>query len=162
MSTEIEINSPKRLRHLKLVGIVVLLAAAGIVTTGIFTRVHAKQEMTTWSAAQAIPTVVAYTPSHQGADAVAGAAGSSVRLRQRADLCARAGLSACVVRGYRHACESGPTARPDRHARPRPAIAAGARPICKMRRLTKSSRRPPRKRWTADAQAGLGLAAGHR
>jgi len=66
MSTDIEINSPKRLRHLKLVGIVVLLAAAGVVTTGIFTRVHAKQEMTTWSAAQAIPTVAAYTPSLQG------------------------------------------------------------------------------------------------
>jgi RND family efflux transporter MFP subunit len=67
MSTDIEINSPKRLRHLKLVGIVVLLAAAGVVTTGIFTRVHAKQEMTTWSAEQAIPTVAAYTPSRQGA-----------------------------------------------------------------------------------------------
>ena len=67
MSTEIEISSPKRLRHLKLVGIIVLLAAAGIVTTGIFTRVHARQEMTAWSAAQAIPTVVAYTPGRQGA-----------------------------------------------------------------------------------------------
>jgi RND family efflux transporter MFP subunit len=67
MSNEIEISSPKRLRHLKLVGVIVLLAAAGIVTTGIFTRVHAKQAMTTWSAQQAIPTVVAYTPSHQGA-----------------------------------------------------------------------------------------------
>ena len=67
MSTDIEINSPKRLRHLKLVGIVVLLAAAGVVTTGIFTRVHAKQEMTTWSDEQAIPTVAAYTPSLQGA-----------------------------------------------------------------------------------------------
>jgi membrane fusion protein, multidrug efflux system len=67
MSTEIEINSPKRLRHLKLVGIVVLLAAAGVVTTGIFTRVHAKQEMTAWSAQQAVPTVVAYTPNRQGA-----------------------------------------------------------------------------------------------
>jgi len=40
MSTEIEINSPKRLRHLKLVGIVALLAAAGIVTSGIASRVH--------------------------------------------------------------------------------------------------------------------------
>jgi RND family efflux transporter MFP subunit len=67
MSTEIEINSPKRLRHLKLVGIVVLLAAAGIVTTGIFTRVHARQEMTAWSAAQAIPTVAAHMPGQQGA-----------------------------------------------------------------------------------------------
>jgi RND family efflux transporter MFP subunit len=67
MSTDIEINSPKRLRHLKLVGIVVLLAAAGVVTSGIFTRVHAKQEMTTWSAAQAISTVAAYTPGRQSA-----------------------------------------------------------------------------------------------
>ena len=67
MSTEIEIKSPKRLRHLKLVSIVVLLAAAGVVTTGIFTRVHAKQEMTAWSAAQAIPSVAAHTPSQQGA-----------------------------------------------------------------------------------------------
>jgi multidrug efflux system membrane fusion protein len=64
MSTEIEINSPKRLRHLKLVGIITLLAAAGIVTSGIASRVHAKQELTTWSAQQAIPTVVAYTPKH--------------------------------------------------------------------------------------------------
>ena len=64
MSTEIEINSPKRLRHLKLVGIVALLAAAGIVTSGIASRVHAKQELTTWSAQQAVPTVVAYTPKH--------------------------------------------------------------------------------------------------
>jgi len=67
MSTEIEIKSPKRLRHLKLVGIVVLLAAAGVVTSGIFSRVHARQEMTAWSADAAIPTVVAYTPSQQGA-----------------------------------------------------------------------------------------------
>jgi multidrug efflux system membrane fusion protein len=67
MSTEIEINSPKRLRHLKLVGVVALLAAAGIVTSGIVSRVHAKQELTTWSAEQAIPTVAAVTPDHDGA-----------------------------------------------------------------------------------------------
>jgi len=64
MSTEIEINSPKRLRHLKLAGIVALLAAAGVVASGIASRVHAKQELTTWSARQAVPTVVAYTPKH--------------------------------------------------------------------------------------------------
>ncbi|CAD6507502.1 efflux RND transporter periplasmic adaptor subunit [Paraburkholderia metrosideri] len=64
MSTEIEINSPKRLRHLKLIGLIALLAAAGIVASGITSRVHAKQELTTWSAQQAIPTVVAYTPTH--------------------------------------------------------------------------------------------------
>jgi membrane fusion protein, multidrug efflux system len=67
MSTENEINPPKRLRHLKLVGVVALLAAAGIVTSGIVSRVHAKQELTTWSAEQAIPTVVADTPNHDGA-----------------------------------------------------------------------------------------------
>ncbi|WP_144110513.1 efflux RND transporter periplasmic adaptor subunit [Paraburkholderia sp. BCC1886] len=62
MSTEIEINSPKRLRHLKLVGIVALLVAAGIVASGVTSRLHAKRELTTWSADQAVPTVVAYTP----------------------------------------------------------------------------------------------------
>jgi membrane fusion protein, multidrug efflux system len=64
MSTEIEIQAPKRLRHLKLISLVALLAAAGIVASGIASRVHAKQELTTWSAGQAVPTVVAYTPTH--------------------------------------------------------------------------------------------------
>lgn len=68
MSNEIEITAPKRLRHLKLAGFIALLAAAGIVTSGIATRVHAKQEMTSWSAEQAIPTVVAYTPSQSAAN----------------------------------------------------------------------------------------------
>jgi len=67
MSTEIEINAPKRLRRLKLAGLVALLAAAGVVTSGIASRVHAKQQMAAWSAAQAIPTVVADVPSHDGA-----------------------------------------------------------------------------------------------
>ncbi|WP_353254796.1 efflux RND transporter periplasmic adaptor subunit [Burkholderia anthina] len=67
MSTEIEIQSPTRLRHLRLVGLVALLAAAGIVATGISSRVHAKQETSAWSAEQAIPTVVAYQPGHDGA-----------------------------------------------------------------------------------------------
>ena len=67
MSTEIEINAPKRLRHLKLAGFVALLAAAGVVTSGIASRVHAKQQMTAWSAAQAIPTVIAEAPSHDSA-----------------------------------------------------------------------------------------------
>jgi RND family efflux transporter MFP subunit len=67
MSTEIEINAPKRLRHLKLIGIIAFLAAAGIVTSGIISRVHAKQAMTGWSAAQAIPTVTAYAPIQSGA-----------------------------------------------------------------------------------------------
>lgn len=69
MSTEIEIKSPKRLPNLKLVAAVAALIAVGIVATGIVGRVHAKQEMASWSAAQAVPTVVAYTPSHGGAGA---------------------------------------------------------------------------------------------
>ncbi|WP_017923631.1 efflux RND transporter periplasmic adaptor subunit [Burkholderia glumae] len=67
MSTEIEIKSPKRLPNLKLVAALVALIAVGVVTTGIVGRVHAKQEMAAWSAAQAVPTVAAYPPSHGGA-----------------------------------------------------------------------------------------------
>ncbi|MGV2289822.1 efflux RND transporter periplasmic adaptor subunit [Trinickia sp. YCB016] len=64
MSTEIDlVASPKRLRHLRLAGLAVLLAAAGIVTSGVVSRVHAKQEMTTWSADEAIPTVTTFVPS---------------------------------------------------------------------------------------------------
>ena len=64
MSTEIDlVASPKRLRHVRLAGLAVLLAAAGIVTNGIVSRVHAKQEMSTWSAEQAIPTVTTFAPS---------------------------------------------------------------------------------------------------
>lgn len=64
MSTEIDlVASPKRLRHLRLAGLAVLLAAAGIVTSGIVSRVHAKQEMTTWSADEVIPTVTTVVPS---------------------------------------------------------------------------------------------------
>ncbi len=66
MSTEIDIKSPKRLPNLKLVAAAAALIAIGIVASGIFERVHAKQEMTSWSAAQAVPTVVAYTPSSGG------------------------------------------------------------------------------------------------
>ncbi|NTX45583.1 efflux RND transporter periplasmic adaptor subunit [Burkholderia cepacia] len=66
MSTEIEIKSPKRLPNLKLVATIAALVAAGIVTAGIAGRAHAKQEMTRWSAEQAVPTVVAYTPTTGG------------------------------------------------------------------------------------------------
>ncbi|WP_175924287.1 efflux RND transporter periplasmic adaptor subunit [Burkholderia latens] len=66
MSTEIQIKSPKRLPNLKLVATIVVLIAVGIVTTGIVGRANAKQEMTRWSAEQAVPTVVAYTPSAAG------------------------------------------------------------------------------------------------
>ncbi|MCR5893835.1 MULTISPECIES: efflux RND transporter periplasmic adaptor subunit [Burkholderia] len=66
MSTEIEIKSPKRLPNLKLVATIAALVAVGIVTAGIAGRAHAKQEMTRWSADQAVPTVVAYTPTTGG------------------------------------------------------------------------------------------------
>ncbi|WP_233345052.1 efflux RND transporter periplasmic adaptor subunit [Burkholderia cepacia] len=66
MSTEIEIKSPKRLPNLKLVATIAALVAAGIVTAGVAGRAHAKQEMTRWSAEQAVPTVVAYTPTTGG------------------------------------------------------------------------------------------------
>lgn len=67
MSTEIEINAPDRLQHLKLVGIAALLIAAGIVATGIANRVHAKRRMTIWSADEAVPAVVAHAPSRESA-----------------------------------------------------------------------------------------------
>ena len=67
MSTEIDINAPRRLRHMKLAGIVALLIAAGIVTNGVWSRVHVKRQLTEWSAAQAIPTVVVSMPSHDSA-----------------------------------------------------------------------------------------------
>ncbi|CAB3724561.1 efflux RND transporter periplasmic adaptor subunit [Paraburkholderia rhynchosiae] len=64
MSTDIDIAAPRRLRPLKLAGLVSLLAAAGVAATGIATRIHAKEQMTSWSAARAIPTVVANPPLH--------------------------------------------------------------------------------------------------
>lgn len=62
MSTEIDIASSKRLPHLKLVGIAVLLAAAGVAASGIVSRLHAHARLRQWSAAQAVPTVVVATP----------------------------------------------------------------------------------------------------
>ncbi len=35
MSTEIEINSPKRLRHLKLISLIIALIAAGVVAASV-------------------------------------------------------------------------------------------------------------------------------
>lgn len=63
MSTEIDIKSPKRLPNLKLAATIAVLVAIGVAATGIVDRIHAKQEMTTWSATQAVPTVAAYPPS---------------------------------------------------------------------------------------------------
>jgi membrane fusion protein, multidrug efflux system len=62
MSNEVEISSPQPLRHLKSVAAVALLIAAGVVSGGIFSRVHAHQELTTWTEAAAIPTVATVQP----------------------------------------------------------------------------------------------------
>ncbi|MEM5405747.1 efflux RND transporter periplasmic adaptor subunit [Paraburkholderia unamae] len=62
MSTEIDIASPQPLRHLKSTAAIALMVAAGIVSGGIFSRVHAHQELATWTDAQAIPTVATVQP----------------------------------------------------------------------------------------------------
>jgi membrane fusion protein, multidrug efflux system len=62
MSTEIDVRSPRRL-NLKFAGIVALLVAAGIVASGILSRIHAHDEVAAWTTAQAIPTVSAVTPT---------------------------------------------------------------------------------------------------
>ncbi|EDT04115.1 efflux transporter, RND family, MFP subunit [Burkholderia ambifaria IOP40-10] len=63
MSNEFTIQSPKRLRHLRTVGVIATLLATGIATIGIAERIHAKQLTARWSAEQAIPTVSAQPPS---------------------------------------------------------------------------------------------------
>ncbi|WP_028228385.1 efflux RND transporter periplasmic adaptor subunit [Paraburkholderia ferrariae] len=62
MSNEVEISSPQPLRHLKSVAAAALLIAAGVVSGGIFSRVHAHQELTAWTEAAAIPTVATVEP----------------------------------------------------------------------------------------------------
>lgn len=62
MSTEIDIASPQPLRHLKSTAAIALMVAAGIVSGGIFSRVHAHQDLATWTDAQAIPTVATVQP----------------------------------------------------------------------------------------------------
>jgi multidrug efflux system membrane fusion protein len=66
MSNESEVKSPKTLRHIKLVASVAALALAGVVALGISSRVHAKQELTSWTNEQAIPTVVTVSPKPIG------------------------------------------------------------------------------------------------
>ncbi|NIE66423.1 efflux RND transporter periplasmic adaptor subunit [Burkholderia sp. Ax-1719] len=62
MSTEVDIAPPQSLRHLKSVAAVALMVAAGIVSGGLFSRVHAHQELTSWTDAQAVPTVATVLP----------------------------------------------------------------------------------------------------
>lgn len=62
MSTEVDIAPPQSLRHLKSVAAVALMVAAGIVSGGLFSRVHAHQQLTSWTDAQAVPTVATVLP----------------------------------------------------------------------------------------------------
>lgn len=62
MSTEVDIAPPQALRHLKAVAAVALLVATGIVSGGLFSRVHAHQALTSWTDAQSVPTVATVMP----------------------------------------------------------------------------------------------------
>jgi RND family efflux transporter MFP subunit len=62
MSTEVDIASPQPLRHLKSAAAVTLMVAAGIVSGGVFSRVHAHEALAAWTDAQAIPTVATVLP----------------------------------------------------------------------------------------------------
>ncbi|WP_407973208.1 efflux RND transporter periplasmic adaptor subunit (plasmid) [Burkholderia pyrrocinia] len=63
MSNEFTVQSPKRLRHLRTVGLIATLIAIGVATIGIADRIHAKQLTAQWSAEQAVPTVSTQSPS---------------------------------------------------------------------------------------------------
>ncbi|MDR5755381.1 efflux RND transporter periplasmic adaptor subunit [Caballeronia sp. LZ035] len=52
----------KKLRHLRLLCFGALLVAAGVAVEGIVSRMHADQALTSWTDAQAIPTVRVVTP----------------------------------------------------------------------------------------------------
>lgn len=62
MSTEIGVESPKRLRHLKLIGVIAAFVAAGVAAQGIASRSHTEGELTTWTDSQAVPTVNTVSP----------------------------------------------------------------------------------------------------
>ncbi|MBB3260746.1 RND family efflux transporter MFP subunit [Paraburkholderia bannensis] len=62
MSTEIDIAPPQSLRRLKSVAAMAVMVAAGIVSGGLFSRVRAHQELTSWTDAQAVPTVATVLP----------------------------------------------------------------------------------------------------
>ena len=62
MSTEVDIAAPKRPAHLKLAGIVIVLAAIAVLADGIASRVHTRHEVAAWTTQQALPTVATVTP----------------------------------------------------------------------------------------------------
>jgi multidrug efflux system membrane fusion protein len=64
MSTEVDYQSSKHVRHLKLAAIIAALLAAAVVADGVVSRVHTHRELTTWTDAAAIPTVAITMPQH--------------------------------------------------------------------------------------------------
>lgn len=62
MSTKIEDAPTRPLRHLKLIGIIAVVIAAGIVADGILSRSHAEHQLVTWTDAQSVPTVAVVSP----------------------------------------------------------------------------------------------------
>jgi membrane fusion protein, multidrug efflux system len=70
MSTEVDVNSPRYIRHLKLAALIAALIAAAVVADGVVSRIHAHRELTTWTDAQAIPSVATLAPQHTASDQV--------------------------------------------------------------------------------------------
>jgi multidrug efflux system membrane fusion protein len=63
MSTEVDIGAPKRPAHLKLAGIVIVLAAVAVAADGIASRLHTRHEVAAWTTQQALPTVATVRPT---------------------------------------------------------------------------------------------------
>jgi RND family efflux transporter MFP subunit len=61
-------HRPRRPRHLKLFGLVVLIAAAAAAAYGILTRQAAERDLTSWTDEQAVPTVSVAHPLTASAD----------------------------------------------------------------------------------------------
>ncbi|CAB3753602.1 efflux RND transporter periplasmic adaptor subunit [Paraburkholderia solisilvae] len=62
MSTEVDVSAPKRPAHLKLAGILIVLAAAAVLADGIASRLHTRHEVASWTMQQALPTVSTIQP----------------------------------------------------------------------------------------------------
>jgi membrane fusion protein, multidrug efflux system len=88
-------HGSKKLRHLKLICIVALLGAAGVAAEGILSRNHANKVLTSWTDAQAIPSVRVVTPQRPRST-------DDVELPGRLDAYVNAPIYARVS-GYLHA-----------------------------------------------------------
>ena len=117
-------------RRVLLVGCAIGAAAIALAAFGIADRARSRQELTSWTDEQAVPTVrlvEAPTRSERGA---AGSSRQCQRflhgfyLRPRQRLCHR------LVQGHRRPCEEGGDARGDRGAGSRSAARAGEGATC--------------------------------